>query len=392
MIALQEKDSIMSALGKIFRVLGSAKLAIALIFLVALFSLFGVIIPQENVTDIQKFQLWQQQNPVITKIAEPLGLFTVFTSWIFILILIALAINTLTCTVLKYFAIGGYAEFKSPGRFQKTAFLLLHISIIILIAAGAWSAVARFDAQAVLTKGQVFKGTPREFVRFSKGPLADEYVQDFSAKLEDVQTEFHGERLLDITSSMVFSKDEQPVKADIKVNRPFNFQGVEFTQDKTGYSILLDVRDLKKRRQFKALVVLKTFDEEGPRVYSNYLKREFMKDEVMITLLPGHTEKDGEIIKTSEQPESPILFMEKKYHDKDAAQEGYLPLEDKLVLGDYEFEFLGLRKWASFRISQDPGYLTVCIALWLGLAALILRYAPDFLNWFKNETVTTEND
>jgi hypothetical protein len=36
-----------------------------------------------------------------------------------------------------------------------------------------------------------------------------------------------------------------------------------------------------------------------------------------------------------------------------------------------------------FKVSDDPGYMTVCIALWTGLIALILRYFQDIRRWFR---------
>jgi hypothetical protein len=53
-----------------------------------------------------------------------------------------------------------------------------------------------------------------------------------------------------------------------------------------------------------------------------------------------------------------------------------------MSLGKYTIGFTGLRRWSSFKVVEDPGYNLVWIALWLGAAALILRYVPDIKEWF----------
>ena len=67
-------------------------------------------------------------------------------------------------------------------------------------------------------------------------------------------------------------------------------------------------------------------------------------------------------------------------------------LKEKVAVGEYEFEFAELRQWAAFQVSNDPGYPTVCIALWLGMAALVLRYIPDLRTWFGADTTVEEKD
>ena len=62
--------------------------------------------------------------------------------------------------------------------------------------------------------------------------------------------------------------------------------------------------------------------------------------------------------------------------------QGNLPLGSRIVMEEYVFFFTELRRWSGFMVVQDPGYLPVCVALWLGLGALILRYTPDLKKWF----------
>ena len=62
--------------------------------------------------------------------------------------------------------------------------------------------------------------------------------------------------------------------------------------------------------------------------------------------------------------------------------QGNVRLGSEVTLGEHSFFFAELRRWSGFMVVEDPGYLVVCVALWLGLGALILRYVPDLKRWF----------
>jgi hypothetical protein len=70
--------------------------------------------------------------------------------------------------------------------------------------------------------------------------------------------------------------------------------------------------------------------------------------------------------------------------------QGNVPLGGRFTMEKYIFSFAELRRWSSFMVVEDPGYLSVCVALWLGLGALILRYVPDLKKWFGNSTASAK--
>jgi cytochrome c biogenesis protein ResB len=118
----------------------------------------------------------------------------------------------------------------------------------------------------------------------------------------------------------------------------------------------------------------------------------FFKNKVLVTLYPAYELMGDEIKKTGENPENPLILIEMKNDKGNVVAKGRAALKEKVAVGDYEFEFAELRQWASFQVSNDPGYPIVCVALWLGLIALILRYLPDLRTWFAAETTAEEKD
>jgi hypothetical protein len=113
------------------RFLSSSKLALVLVLVVILFSIAGAVMPQEGIMEAKDIVAWQQEHPVLTRALEPAGFFHVFHSWPFLITIVVLGINTLTCTVLHFVKDGGLSALKGPRGIEKSGFFLLHISLIL---------------------------------------------------------------------------------------------------------------------------------------------------------------------------------------------------------------------------------------------------------------------
>src|SRR5689334_16447698 len=81
-----------------WRQLTSMRTALILLFLLALASIPGSVVPQEDVDSVRASQ-WRDQHPQLTPIYEKLGLFSVFDSVWFSAIYILLMISLVGCIV-----------------------------------------------------------------------------------------------------------------------------------------------------------------------------------------------------------------------------------------------------------------------------------------------------
>ncbi len=170
----------------ITRVIGSAKLALALIFLVMLLAIAGAIIPQEGLVWPRQIDEWQQNYPLMTGLFKPLGFFRVFLSIPFLLTIFLLALNTLTCTI-RYFAEQGYwLAFKGPEALKNSGFMVLHISLVLILAGGCWSAAASMDGYILLTEGQIFQESHEHYLRLREGPFRKDVHKGFRFRLDSV--------------------------------------------------------------------------------------------------------------------------------------------------------------------------------------------------------------
>lgn len=368
--------------------MSSSKLALVLVLMVILFSLAGAVLPQEGMMESKDIASWQQEHPAVTRALEPAGFFHVFHAWPFMVTIILLGINTLTCTALCFQKFGGFSAFRGPQAVERLGFILLHLSIIVLLAGGFFSAATKLDGYIVLTEGQRFTESHKNYLRLVEGPLRPERHQDFVVALKNIRVEHERERYItDVTSNLEILGDGGKVTEGIvKYNKPLTYKGLSFIQAETGFSPRLIISDRESvRTLINSFVALKTFHETGAREYRDFLPLSFFKHTVIVTLYPSFRWENGEPQKTGEDPNNPILRVEMKDDSGKLISYDYVPFKDKVDIGDYSFSFSDLRRWSAFKVVQDSGYPVVWISFWVGMVSLLLRYVPFFRRWFVKD-------
>jgi hypothetical protein len=367
------------------RFLSSSKLALVLVLVVILFSLVGAVLPQDGMMESKDIAAWQQEHLALTRALEPVGFFHVFQSWPFLITIVLLGVNTLTCTVVHFVKDGGLSALKGPRGIEKTGFLLLHLSLILLFTGGFWSAATKLDGYIVLTEGQRFTERHDSYIRLVEGPLRREHHKEFVVALKRVDTKYEKQRYqTDVTSNIeIISEGKRSTSGVVKFNKPFTYKGISFTQDQTGFSPRIVIRETESGKvRLDSFVALKTFRKAEEREYRDFLPLPFLKNRVIITLYPSYTMENGTAIKTGEELAKPLLLVEEEDESGQVIPRNHLPFKGQVVLGQYSFGFTDIRQWSSFRVIEDSGYFLVFFSLWLGTAALLLRYVPDFLRWF----------
>ena len=363
-----------------FRCLSSGKLALVLVAILILFSLVGVLFPQEGQLSRNDILQWQQQHPSITKALKPLGFFAVFHSLPFMVAIGVLAVNTLTCTLIHFAEKGGFRALRGSGAMITWGFLLLHLAFILLLAGGFISAATRMDGYILLTEGQNFTSRPENYLRYSTGSLRPSGDQDFSVLLKDVNVVIEkSDYVVDMQTNLQFqSKENRLTEEKIRVNQPFTYKGMTFTLDETGYSPRLVIRQEEKQDSLvNSFIALQTFTSTAGRQYRDFLPLPFFKNRVTVEFYPaGSTDSD-----TGTTSTEPVILINTADAEGNTLTRSHLPLNQTTTADGYEFEFAELRQWASFRVSNDPGYPVVWMALWLGLGALLLRYLPELTEW-----------
>jgi cytochrome c biogenesis protein ResB len=353
-----------------------------------MFSLAGAVLPQEGATEAKDIALWQTGHPAVSSVLGYIGFFHVFHSWPFLITLFLLALNTLTCTIGQFAPRGRFHTNINISFMVKLGFLLLHLSIVGLLAGGFYSAAARLSGRVLLTEGQTFTEEHDSYLLLAEGPFRGEQHKGFAAKLKQVKIQYEKQLYpVDITSEIeIYSGKNKITDGIIKVNFPFTYDGVSFTYEDDGFSPRLLIRD-KNTGAILAnpFVALKTFRQDNEIRYHDFLPFPFFEHVVTITFYPSFVRQDGKIIKTSEEVKNPLVLVEMTDESGKILASLELPLGEKGSLGKYDFTFTDIRRWTALKIVNDPGYPIVCVSLWLSMVALCIRYFPEILKWFKTD-------
>ena len=369
------------------KILSSGRLALILVGLFISLSIAGALLPQEGLWTRDDIKTWQESHPLPTRLLKPLGLFHVFNSVLFLSLIVLLGINTLACTLLYIYKEGGLSWLKGPKAVRNFGFVALHLGLLLLLAGGFWTSAFRMDGYIILTEGQRFIEEHQNYQKIQEGPFRQENHQGFSVLLEKVKIEYEKERFpLQVSSELQFlGNNNQIKKAAVKVNHPVKFQGLSFTQDKTGFSPRLVIRNTSDGRiMIDSFIALQTFNYQGEKEYRDFLPLPFLNSRVIVMLYPSYIEEAGHYKKTGEEPDNPLLLIEKETEKGKPEFQGGIAMGEIITIGDYSIEFSDLRSWSAFRVGEDRGLIILQIALWIGLISLILRYIPDLLKWFSS--------
>ena len=376
-------------LKKLLNAVSSSKLALVLVLFVMICAVIGVFIPQQGKINNYDIQNWQNTHPSITAILKPVGLFSAFHSWPFIIVLIALAVNITTGAVLKFKKEGAFAAIKGPDALKMTGFLVLHIALLTFFIGGFMTSTLKLNADIVITEGETFVDHPSSYSRFAKGPLRPKTQKDFILLLKSVQVDYEKDKYkAGVTSSLeVYEKNKKIADAVIKANQPFSYKDMTFTINGAGFSPRVAIYENESNAfLFESYVTLRTLISEKGNTYDNQLLLPFLKNQTFVTLYPDHKADFGKVVKTSEVPNNPILIIEQKDENGNVLLKEHLPLGEKVVVDDVTFVFKELKQWASFKVIADPGYPVICAALVLGLLALAIKYIPKSLKGAKKST------
>jgi cytochrome c biogenesis protein ResB len=369
---------------KLLEFIGSAKLAITLVSVLILLSIAGAMLPQEGPVQPADLDAWRTAHPFWSFIGSHLGLFQVFHSPLFLAVILLTGINTLTCTILHLLKRKNNAG--SNATIKTTGFAILHLSLIVLFAGGFVSTAFSLDGYIVLTEGQHFIETPEHYLRLNRGPLRKAKHKRFKVRLERCSADYSPDwRLLQIHASLRPDEENQRIieALRIDINNPAEYRGFSFTLDQTGFSPLIR---FSKNNQLigESYIALKTLQEGHFREYRDTVRAP-LPGKMIITLYPAHTIlADGEIKKTGEEPDNPALIVEVLDNSGNVNLRQTVKQGESIELGQHTLSFTGLRRWASFRVMEDPGYPIILIALWLGILGLGMRYVPEVAGWIKS--------
>ena len=375
------KTHIKTTVTRIVSTLGSSRVALLLVAVVILFCFVGVLLPQEGQFSPAEIEQWQRAHPLVTSLSSSLGLFRVFHSIFFLATVFLLAVNTLTCTVIRIIRLIhdlGISAFTGITGLRHVGFLVLHTSLILLFTGGTISAAFSLDGFIILTEGQKFQEQHYGYIRLVEGLFRKAEHKNFTILLNKAWEKYQDGYLLKRGARVtIMDGSGNTTKAEVQINKPLIYEKMSITLDGVGFSPKIVIKDRNNYKELvNSYVALKMFDYGDNRSHSDFLPLPFLEERnqrITITLFPVSGTDDN----------TPLLSVDLEDKNRVENQHADIAINGSTQLGEYFFEFSDLRQWASFRIMDDPGYDLVWIALWLGTFGIILRYIPDLKKWFS---------
>jgi hypothetical protein len=364
----------------------STRVTLIVISILILISLIGALVPQHGMLEESGIAEWKQNHPVVSPALEALGLFTTFQSPLFLAALAILFLNTLACTFQSVVEDGLFSGNEFPIRLRRLGFLILHISILVCMVGGFISAAYRSTGQIILTEGQTLQDQPRSYSKLSAGPFRKNQHDKFNIELVEAKYEaptdwWAGRKF---TSIRLRADDAEACAAEIEFNQPFKFNKLTFTVQEIGFSPEIFITSRNPRiPPFKGFIALKVWGVNKDREHRDFLPLPHSDRSLVLNFFPSHAISNGVAVKTSEAVVSPALTVHLESSDGAQTPKKVVEPGQRVALDGLNIQFGELRYWASFLVVQDPGYPIVCFAFWTATAALILRYAPDILEWIK---------
>ncbi|MFB2892720.1 cytochrome c biogenesis protein [Aerosakkonemataceae cyanobacterium BLCC-F50] len=271
--------------GELLPLLADLRLAILLLLAIALFSISGTVIEQGQ--SVQFYQANYPEHPALFgfltwKVILIIGLDHVYRTWWFLSLLILFGSSLTACTFTRQFpalkAARNWKFYEQPRQFEKLALsaelesssfnsllpelqkrsyrifqegnslyarkgiagrigpIVVHASMLIILAGSIWGGITGFVAQEMIPSGQTFQ--VKNIV--DAGPLAAAQVpKDWGVKVNRFWIDYTPEGRIDQFYSDLSVVDKQGKEVDrqtIYVNKPLRHQGVTFYQTDWGIS------------------------------------------------------------------------------------------------------------------------------------------------------------
>lgn len=286
-----------------WRQITSMRTALVLLLLLALASVPGSVIPQEDVDSLKASQ-WKDQHETLTKVYEKLGLFDVYGSPWFAAIYLLLLVSLVGCIVPRTWVYAkairkepppaprhltrmpdhatytttdapdvvlerarvllkarGYrlrvpegatddAVSSERGYLREVGNLLFHLAVLVVLVGFALGGMFGYKGGVILVTGSTFGNNPTQYDDFVPGSLfSSDRMDDFRFRVDDFDVEWitEGDRAgmaRNFNADVRYREGDGPEEQyDLRVNHPLQIGSTELFLIGHGYAPVVTVRD-----------------------------------------------------------------------------------------------------------------------------------------------------
>ena len=380
----------------------------------------GALVPQESSFSLFEINIWQNNHPLLARMAQLLGGSRLFTGYPFLVISGLLLLSTAICTiqrvgslredqfakidadyslellpevlekdqgevvsfVCQYFRGKGYSAKDVSGAKDvmvvvrkgyagRWGSVLFHLSLLILLVGALASVWTRSEGSFILTEGQSFYGASAEYVARKPAALPWSGVGDFEVVLQKFEPEFGQPPTY--TSKLVLREDGDAVETlEVRTFQAGSYAGRTFYQKEHGFSPRFVVKTADEHVLFDGFVALASHLSEENVRYENIF---FIADKSLKIegeLFPEAVQQEGQWHSLSPLPKHPV-FLTRIEQEGALVFEGPIALDETLQLKDLSVSFTELRYWSGLQMVTDLGVPVLYVGFFLGCLGLIIR-------------------
>ncbi len=266
--------------------------------------------------------------------------------------------------------------------------ILFHLSFVVMLLAIAYNSLFYFRGIIRLTEGETLpssdlqsydaidKGRYFSFSRLKGETSLLKMHTGYKVSGEDKRAAYE----------VTVGEEKDRTKGIIYITHKLTHRGVDYFNDREGYSLLLMLSDRGGQELYGAHVPLQSIVLGKDRFeystgYRDYEKKQIKKD---VIPFPSPPEKILYAVKMEYVPSKfkersgSVLYQVFPLDEKGLPQrdkplaEGKAAIGEGFVVGDKLFEVKEVRYWVGMMVRYEPGKPIVLTSLWIGLAGMII--------------------
>lgn len=330
----------------------SLKLTIPLLIVLAALSVIGTLITQ-NASVHEYSQRYSATTYIILK---GLGLFDMYHSLWFKLLLGLLAINLIACSWKRLPGVWQQVR-KAKSGYARLGTYLTHLSVLLILVGGLIGALWGFKGYVQIVEGEVVEGI------FLNNPQQAMKPLGFQVRCDAFRVDFYPDGSpKEYVSTLTFLEGGRVVldHVPLRVNHPISYKGLNFYQASYGVSIF-PIVEVRKKRGKGASHTLLLRQGEVELIPGSEAQIGFMQyrdavhghgETILLVLFPPDSEPEG-------------FWLFKRDSGMGAMQ-----------VGDFSFVFKDLEQtyYTGIQVAHDPGVPVV----WVGCSLLVIGMVVTF--------------
>jgi len=404
--------------------LKSKKLAIILIFIIILLSIIGTHIPQKSQLKPEVYNTWKNNHPEEAVIFEGIGFTNLFSSVIFLGILLLLFISTIFC--IKTMLSSALRRLNSTSQFQSMAYIkelenntvlmtrkaqnraiseiddvlrsngyrvfhdknrifaqkarhgvlgipLFHICILFIILASVYGSIGRMEGDMRLIEGQLLSEDHENYMFINEGPFFNENHKKFDITLEKFYPDYKDETGTPRgpAGKLSISENGKKMKTGVVyLNNLVDYDGYTFLGNVYGLAPLLILLNQDGTVFSGSYIAASDTDSSGRYTAYFDIGDTGIEGGLMVYMTANLT---SEKITASQTEQVPVLFL-KVFDRGKEIYDGTMRLNDTVKISDKYLGFYDIKYWSNFYVVKDDGTILVYTGIGLITFSLVMIF------------------